>query len=152
VVVARRVNSTVRRFLKAFISEERHLKKTNLWKDASIPLKVVSCIAAILLLACSSGLPSESDGKRFLENQGKKTYKVKTFTKTNGVGTTNSYSLEYEAQVECIEVNVNPPYPTLLQNEFDVACEKVGELKKLTGKIQFNKTEKGWRGEDGEIY
>ena len=128
------------------------MKNTHLWKDSSIPLRVVSCIAAIFLFACSSGMPSESDGKRFLENHGKKTYKVKSFTKTNGVGTTDSYSLEYEAQVECLEVNVHPPYPTILQNEFDVACEKVGDVKKLAGKIQFNKTERGWRGEDGEIY
>src|SRR5438876_8956640 len=76
----------VRRFV-IFTIEEKQMKKTALWKDASIPLKVVSCFAVILLFACSSGFPSESDGKQFLENYGKKSgqYKVKSFTKTNGV-------------------------------------------------------------------
>src|SRR5712692_4639609 len=119
------------------------MKNTTLWKDASSSFKVVSCLAAILLFACSSGFPSESAGKRFLENYKKfgrlKEYNVRSFTKTNGVETGNTYSLEFEAEVECLyEVTPQPGDIPILE-KFDVLCEKVGALKKLKGKILFEK-------------
>lgn len=64
----------------------------------------------LILIACSSSKPSESDGRAFLEHVGKQQglFKVKSFTKTNGLDQENMYMLEYEAEVECLKVNHRP--------------------------------------------
>lgn len=83
-----------------------------------------------------------------MENYYGKGIKVRSFTKTNAVEIPpNGYSLEYEAQVECLSAIKRAPGDiTIPENSFDVICERVGDVKKVTGKIRFDKTENGWRG------
>jgi len=119
----------------------------------------------ILLSACSWGVPSESVGRKVLENAAAKegVYRVNSFTKTNGVldpsGTT--YQLEFEAEVECKKVNREPysssgvfnyTFPLIEPGSLYVSCEEVGKKQRLKDVLRFQKTEKGWRGRDGEVY
>lgn len=124
-------------------------------KGAGFPPKVASCLLVVLLFACSSGFPSESTGRQVLENHYGKypgAYKVKSFTKTNGVEIPpNAYSLEFEAEIECLRDLKLEPGDILIRDEYGLACVKAG-IQKLQGKIKFEKTEKGWRAEDGKIY
>lgn len=123
----------------------------------------VGTLLTILTIACSSSFPSESDGRKVLESIAAKgdfrgpLYSVKSFTKTNATDS-ERYQLEFEADVECKRVNEVPVAApgsfqgSLILSEFDVVCSQVGEVKKLKGTLAFEKTEKGWRGRDGQIY
>jgi hypothetical protein len=125
----------------------------------------VGTLLTILTIACSSSFPSESDGRKVLESiaanmfGGQPLYSVKSFTKTNATDSERIYELEFEADVECKRVNeVAKAAPGSFQgfriqsSKFDVGCSQVGEVKKLKGTLAFEKTEKGWRGLDGQIY
>lgn len=117
-----------------------------------------------LLVACSLGVPSESDGRKVLENiAGREgVYNVKSFTKTNGVSdeTGGSYQLEFEADVECQKVNTpssssgvfNYTFPLVERGSLYVTCGEAGQKQKLKDTLSFQKTDKGWRGRDGEVY
>jgi hypothetical protein len=124
--------------------------KTN--KVSSIStLAIVITIAAVsaFVLACGSSYPSESAGRRYCEQHGTIDgyTKLKSFTKTNGSGDDRSYEMEYEAEYECQKVN------TLLgTTEIVGVCKKVGQIFKTSDRIQFTKTENGWRAPDGKIY
>ena len=121
-------------------------------------------LLTIFLLACSSAFPSESDGRKVVENIAKNmgVYTVKSFTKTNGVDQGETYLLEFEGEVECQKVNADPPSQggftfkggiTIAEYRiYDVTCSKVGETHKLKGQMPFQKTEKGWRGQDKQVY
>ncbi len=117
-----------------------------------------------LLIACSSGVPSETDGRKVLENVAKSrgVYEVRTFTKTNAVLDQNggTYRLEFEADVECQKVNTpssssgvfNYTFPLIERGSLYVTCGETGQKQKLSDTLLFEKTEKGWRGMDGEVY
>lgn len=117
-----------------------------------------------LLMACSSSMPSESDGRKVLENvaQSKGVYRVNTFRKTNGVlsESRGTYQLEFEADIECQKVNMptsssgvfNYTFNLIEPGSLNTNCGQVGEKQKLKDRLFFQKTEKGWRGTDGELY
>jgi hypothetical protein len=132
---------------------------------------VFSALLTVLAIGCSSSFPSESDGRKVAESIGEKEgYTVKSFSKTNAVDHGVAYVLEFEAEVECERVNDRNCYegpPTDLTKPYvpciprsnpgadklhDISCFKVGETHKFNSSMEFQKTEKGWRGPDGQIY
>jgi hypothetical protein len=81
-------------------------------------------------LACGNSSPSESEGRKGLGDYMARIgyVKVKSFTKTNGMGDDKQYIMDFNAEYECL-----------------VNCKQVGEVTKGSGKIHFENTEKGWR-------
>lgn len=106
----------------------------------------VSLLSSMLAFftACTS-TPSDSDGRKFIDDwdQGVDLYTVKSFTKTNGMGDEKTYTMEYQAEIECLKVNYTPN--TVVASGFFNECRQKGQVVKAMGKIQFEKTENGWR-------
>jgi len=124
-----------------------------------------------LLLGCSSA-PSASDGEKLLadtiQKQSKGLIKLASFNKTNGqsgeVMGVKIYSMEYEGEIEFLEdcfwggflggfeaVKPQPGYWGDFGNRMGGRSPaKKGQHEKIKGKIQFEKTEKGWRGQLAE--
>jgi len=122
---------------------------------------------AILLAACSAGVPSESDARSVYENKKLKQIKegilkVEAFKKVNGqkmnIFGVEGYEVEYRALViylkgilpECADKK-NKSLKCIGARREGV-IRHPGESRSFKGKIHFEKTEKGWRGEDGKIY
>lgn len=121
-----------------------------------------------VLVGCSS-TPSDSDGKKIvadtIQQQSKGLIKLVNFNKTNGqsgeVMGVKLYSMEYEGEIEFLEncywggflggfeaVKPQPGYWGEFGNRMGGRTPvKKGQHEKIKGKIQFEKTEKGWRGE-----
>jgi hypothetical protein len=126
-------------------------------------LKLICVCALISFLVGCSTTPSISDGKKVLENKNKykgaSLIKVVSFHKTNAqkgefLGV-EVYELEFEAEIEYLADVKKDPFGGLVPiNEFCFLCttHKKGERQKIVGSLTFEKTEKGWRGEDGKIY
>lgn len=70
----------------------------------------IAVFLGIFLTSGCSSTPSESEGRKFFEAKGAETnvFKVRTFTKTNGLGDEKKYSLEYEAEFECLKPSTEP--------------------------------------------
>lgn len=97
--------------------------------------------------------PAASDGRNVYENtdsaiQNKKVkilnfQKITGWTKKNPIWGTITYVLEYEVELE-----------DLVDEEGDLFSSdyKKGRVSKKRGTMEFMQTEKGWRGEDGNIY
>lgn len=102
-----------------------------------LALATVLVALAGLALACGSSYPSESEARKVLEAQTAEhsLFKVRSFTKTNGMGDDKRYTLEYDAELECVQ-----QASTLVLR----LCE-AGQISKTSGKIEFEKTENGWR-------
>lgn len=131
----------------------------------------------ILLAACSEGIPSESNARSVFENEHSENIKngflkIDAFSKTNGQkmnidGGVEAYKIEYTANVtypkgilpECIVNGFNWP-PEIFykcQNAFETqdsykVFKQPGQKEIIRGELLFEKTEKGWKGEDGNIY
>lgn len=125
---------------------------------------ILAAALTTLLLSCSASVPSESDGRKVLENvaQSKGVYRVNTFRKTNGVLSESggTYQFEFEADIECQKVNMpssssgvfNYTFNLIEPGSLNTNCGQVGEKQKLKDRLFFQRTEKGWRGTDGELY
>ena len=100
-------------------------------------------LVVLFLFAACSSTPSESEGRKFLEDKGaeKKLYTVKSFTKTNGINDERTYTMEYEAEVECLQ----PGALVISASSYMIPCEKKGQSVKLKSKLFFEKTDNGWR-------
>jgi len=113
-----------------------------------LPLLFILCVG---LFGCGGqSTPSESDGKAVMDNMTAAAHvpaHVKSFTKTNGVmqdvGGVKHYTMQYEAELEYTE---DVPGPL---GEPQI---KKGDVKKQTGSMEFQQTEKGWQGQDDKIY
>ena len=120
-------------------------------------------VAAFFSVGCSSA-PSESDAQAVLESEGKGLIKLVSFSKTNAILSevqgVKVYTLEYEATIEFLEdcwwrgprmgfswLSKREPRMISLYNR-----ARAGQRELITGEMEFKKTEKGWRGEDGRIY
>lgn len=117
-----------------------------------------------LLSACSS-YPSEVNVKEAIENSYKNLVKVVSFKKINAqkgeLAGIKFYEMEYSAVIEYLDDVVvtramgktmeirkgkRNPY-MILEREV-----KKGTQEKIKGKLTFESTEKGWKGEDNRIY
>ena len=146
-------------------------------KSPKIQTKLVSfiIIIAVALLAGCSGRPSESNGRAVLQQklgqqskETKENIKVVSFRKTNATGDDKHYSLEYEAEIEFLADGAwsDDRFEFLTKQEDLARSRNLLDWKNLSnwknvqqgqhatvkGNIQFFKTEKGWRGEDGNLY
>ena len=121
-------------------------------------------VAAFLSGGCSS-TPSESDAKKILESKIAKEsgglIKLVSFTKTNAILSevqgVKVYTLEYEATIEFLEGRwwlFTQGFRVSRRESatFASARFRAGERRSITGEMEFKKTERGWRGEDGRIY
>jgi hypothetical protein len=109
-----------------------------------LPLAFSLVVLLFAVAACSS-TPSESAGRKFIEDKGaeKNLYRVKSFTKTNGVGDEHAYTMEYKAELECVQ-----PGAVVIDSGGEsglIHCEKPGQVGNVQSKLVFERTENGWR-------
>ena len=149
----RRVNSAVRRLRISFEG------------GLTMKSKFVLCLMIVLLLnavvlaqsrrkgrsktASTGARPTELDGKTHVESRIKGLgYILKSFKKTDGQSSeefgVKQYKMEFEALVQCTEVN-HPEGSVILVGGYSISCANVGDRHTLEGSIYFEKTEKGWR-------
>ena len=126
-----------------------------------------SVFVSLFVCGCGGGIPSEADakavymnglpanglpsGRSFSEVEG--LAKLINFEKVNGrMGSnrgTDMYVLEAVATFECLkDVGGEKSY---FGGESEIICRKGEHIKDATT-IRFLRTEKGWKGEDGNIY
>jgi len=108
-------------------------------------------IVLLLMVGCGSSVPSEMNARTVLENQMKSdiqdgTVRIFSFKKVNGqlldIDGIKVYNLEYEMKIE---------FPKGIY-AFGRQIRGKGEIAVKKGEIEFEETEKGWRGPDGNIY
>jgi hypothetical protein len=113
-----------------------------------------------------SGSPSENAGKSVVQNMIKSQnqsdfIKLVSFRKTNGIREGNSYRMEYEVEIEFREDCMFDPYGSIYNASrivnggiysAIVVRKKKGERIKKSDVMSFEKTERGWRGNDGSVY
>ena len=108
----------------------------------------------------AAGIPTEADGQRVYENQlrgGSDMFatgvtdvpiRVTSFRKTDGqrgnVSGVATYTMYYEVALECRAAASS--YDVLSQ------CRRRGQRLSRTGTLTFHRSERGWRGEDGNVY
>lgn len=137
-------------------------------------MKWIIAVIIILLpfLSGCSSRPSDSAGRSVLENAYKNIVKISSFKKTNaqegnafGVSV---YEMEYEATVEYISNACEIGFGRAIEGGLGgvspisdkpspLECmagriHKKGEKETIKGKLVFEKTEKGWKGPDGQLY
>lgn len=124
------------------------------------------CIALVALFtACkgSGSVPTEADGRRVFENRVRVianengmirqlpegVVRPVGFKKTNGQlkddGGVKRYRLDYEGTVEYLVEIPSSPF-----NSFRKHAK--GDQVTIKRSMEFEMTERGWRGEDGQIY
>lgn len=126
---------------------------------------------AFLITGCST-TPSPADGQKVLagkiEQQSKGVIKLLSFAKTNAqqaeIMGVKVYTMEYQAEIEftsnCywggpfggFEVLTGKPGPFNFFMYQGKSQATAGQRENISGQLHFEKTEKGWRGEDGQIY
>lgn len=115
--------------------------------SSRLALATTLAAVACLILACGSVYPSESAARTALENMGRNDrFTVRTFTKTNATGDNKGYIVEYNAELEC------GGHAGAFGGYGFECYNRPGQIIEVSGKIPFEKTEKGWRGPDGNIY
>jgi len=111
-----------------------------------------------MLVGCGASLPTEHDGEQFFRQEMTKRevpFNLVSFHKTNGKGEGQSYTIEFEAEIE-FTVNcrwndsggwsfitgelADDPRMSVLR------AAKKGQRQEVAGSIELEKTEKGWRG------
>ena len=129
---------------------------------------IIPILVGLFLVGCSGpSSPSESVGKQIVERQiqeqSKGLIKLVSFRKTNATGGDAAYQMEYEVEIEFsddVRVFQDPMMKGPFYAEvgavqpihFMMKQRRKGEKTKQTGTLGFEKTEKGWRGTDGNIY
>lgn len=153
-----------------------YLKKATAFFDG-YSSHVFAVLAAVILSGCAPGPPSENVGRETIERQiqtqsnGK--IKLVSFTKTNGKQHDDSYQLEYKAEIEFLATGAWSRGSAMdSSTSFGFSTEQVaanalaqftgsifgamnvrqGQRETVTGVLRFEKTEKGWRGQDGQVY
>lgn len=131
---------------------------------------VLACLAIASLAACSKSSPNESDARsvyvNLLKQQlGAVPYVLVSFKKTNGVARevmgSQTYAVEYQAVVEypagvrpeCVSRNGSfPGWRCSIAASQGLRPKSVGEREVMAGELIFEKTERGWKGQDGNLY
>ena len=140
-------------------------------------VQVLSALFAAAVLTGCSGKPSERTGEAIMEkrivSQSNGNIRLVRFTKTNATGDDNSYQMEFEAEImfmatgtwtrgssmdPAVSFEFSPQQmaqtPTMGFMAAAMGAENVqhGQHVTIKGVLRFEKTEQGWRGEDGQVY
>lgn len=156
--------------------------KTTAQKSSVHIFRFVSILLFILLLSACINYPSERDGKNAFESKIKRaineqiidkkqindgTTEILSFKKVNAQRQEKSgvklYILEYEAEIRypkglnlkykrCLDTSQFQGWDCYLASMGGLKVRDKGQSEKLNGEIVFEKTEKGWRDELGNIY
>ena len=139
---------------------------------------LLATFAALLITGCSSSVPSDEDGKALLVNQinseSQGRIKLLRFQKTDGQASKSEgverYKLEFDIEIEFLEdckwvlgFGGHPTFQTVKaraqSSGFSIQSfltdtapvVKKGHHEKLMGFMNFQKTEKGWRGTEMDM-
>lgn len=124
---------------------------------------ILLMLLAVSMSACSSK-PSASDAEKVFQNTLDKIYpgilKVVSFKKTNGQELSRygaeGYKIDFEAEIEytadCYSTKTDTVGWISKNKAWGHQPIKKGHRVKEKGTFYFEKTEKGWRGQDGKIY
>jgi len=136
-------------------------------------VKYIALALPLLLLTACSSTPSASDAESVLRHkiskQSEGLIELVKFTKKNSqdaeVMGVKLHSIEFEAEIrflekcywgspleQSFEVQRGEPGPFNMWMYMGKRKAEKGQRETITGTLRFEKTEKGWRGEDGEIY
>lgn len=131
------------------------------------------CLVLLVGLAsgCGPGKPSEADGRRVVEGRinrsGSGLIELVGFAKTNATEMEafgmRGYQMEYRAEIAFrsdalwggefsarrFEARPNNP---LYYDPFRGEEVRSGQRKTVTGTLEFELTERGWKGPDGQVY
>ncbi len=112
-----------------------------------------------ILAGCGASLPTEQDGEQFLRQEltkGKTPIKLVSFHKTNGKGSDQSYFIEFDATIEFTANGRWRGSDRIFYTDEDLVANnqepslftvvKAGQKQRLSGSVELEKTEKGWRG------
>ena len=112
---------------------------------------------AIFLINCGLSTPSESDARAIFEKKYEQEIKdglvkVTKFKKVDGqsgeLAGVKFYTFQYEAEIEYpkgLHPECENPGPGISACGFWIKFKAVGAKETSTGKIQFEKTENGWK-------
>ena len=129
------------------------IKYKKYFKVSSVVLTALIPLVLLLLLYACSTKPSETDAKKVYENLWKDEikrgeFKINSFKKINAqsgeVFGVKVYVIEVEAEIEYSSKDIPGGSLTTARNK--------GKIKKIKRELKFEKTEKGWQGEDEKIY
>lgn len=126
--------------------------------SSRLALATVFVAVAGLVLACGSSYPSESTARKIMEDSLARLFppsqagslRLRGFTKTNGMGDAQHYTLEFDAEIETLLTKQG--LAELNRRGMCAEATEAGCLKprKRSGKLRFEKTENGWRSVNSE--
>ena len=122
-------------------------------------------LLALLFASCSGGVPSESNARdvfasKYQDKIDQGLVALESFSKDNAqqgeIFGVKFYEVEYRARIK---------WPKGLNTQclgndrdfkgwncFIVEARNIGQVENLHGKLHFQKTERGWKGENGKVY
>ncbi len=111
-------------------------------------------IGMLLLTACQKAempVPTEQDGAQVWHDLLKKDHGIElvSFKKTNGRLDGSHYLLDFEAQVRYLDNGIHDPAAA---PGVGIRANRKGTVETVKGSYEFQKTENGWKGQDGNIY
>lgn len=124
------------------------MKRINLRVAHKVAFIGLLLFSGVISLSCST--PSEADATKTLEaycRDYSNLCKVNSLRKTDGYIEKESdsgirhYYLKYEAELECLKVNIGG----YIRTDSPVLCGRIGEIKKVKGVFEYIDTAKGWQ-------
>ncbi len=111
-------------------------------------------IAMLLLTACQKAempVPTERDGAQVWHDLLKNDHGIElvSFKKTNGRLDGSHYLLDFEAQVRYLDNGIHDPAAA---PGVGIRANRKGTVETVKGSYEFQKTENGWKGQDGNVY
>lgn len=111
-------------------------------------------IAMLLLTACQKAempVPTEQDGAQVWHDLLKNDHGIElaSFKKTNGRLDGSHYLLDFEARVRYLDNGIHDPAAA---PGVGIRANRKGTVETVKGSYEFQKTENGWKGQDGKVY
>ena len=111
-------------------------------------------IGMLLLTACQKAempVPTEQDGAQVWHDLLKNDHGIElvSFKKTNGRLEGSHYLLDFEAQVRYLDNGIHDPAAA---PGVGIRANRKGTVETVKGSYEFQKTENGWKGQDGNVY
>ena len=118
-------------------------------------LLVLATIALMLLVAAcqkaEAPVPTETDGEQVWHNVLEHDHGIEllSFKKMNGQLEGSHYLLYFEAQVKYLDNNIHDP---VAAPGVGIRANRMGTVETVKASYEFQKTESGWKGQDGHVY